>query len=200
MKSDTERLWREYHTRLLGFIEARVRDPATSEDILQEVFLKVHSRIETLRDSNKLESWVYQITRNAIIDHYRSRRASVELPEAVAALEEDPTDRERREMAGCLLPMVESLPESYRDAVKLSEIEGLTQSEVAVRNGLSLSGAKSRVQRGRAMLKSQLQECCQFEFDRRGQIVDYKERSAGSCNCGKDSAAGDSEDSDGTCL
>ena len=184
MKSDTERLWREYHTRLLGFIEARVHDPATSEDILQEVFLKVHSRIETLRDSNKLESWVYQITRNAIIDHYRSRRASVELPEAAAALEEDPTDRERREMARCLLPMVESLPESYRDAVKLSEIEGLTQSEVAQRNGLSLSGAKSRVQRGRAMLKSKLQECCQFEFDRRGQIVDYKARSAGSCNCG----------------
>ena len=78
-----------------------------------------------------------------------------------------------RELARCLLPLMNRLPPAYRRAVTLAELEGLTQREVASSLGLSLSGAKSRVQRGRQMLAESLQDCCRVEFDRRGGIADY---------------------------
>jgi len=65
-----------------------------------------------------------------------------------------------------------SLPEPYRKALVLTELEGLTQQELADKVGISLSGAKSWVQRGRQQLKEMLTECCAFEFDRRGGVID----------------------------
>jgi RNA polymerase sigma-70 factor (ECF subfamily) len=78
--------------------------------------------------------------------------------------------------------MIYSLPEPYRDAVVLTELEGLTQRELANRLGISLSGAKSRVQRGRAQLKQMLDECCTFEFDRRGKVIDCTPRAKTGCD------------------
>ena len=91
-------------------------------------------------------------------------------------------------MGGCLLPMIRALPETCREAVMLSEIEGLTQKEVAARQGLSLPGAKTRVQRGRAMMKQMLLGCCHFEFDSRGTVIDYEGkdgRCGPECDCGE---------------
>lgn len=70
--------------------------------------------------------------------------------------------------------MLNYLPEKYRKAVRLADLEGMTQAQLADHLGLSLSGAKSRVQRGREQLKALLTECCKFEFDCRGQIIDYE--------------------------
>lgn len=154
-----------------------------ADDILQDVFTRIHTRIGTLKDTNKIKSWIYQITRNAIIDYYRSQKQLVELPESLAAPEEDASEKTRAEIAGWLLPMIRSLPEPYREALILAEIEGLTQREVAKMQGLSLSGAKSRVQRGRSMLKDTLVECCWFEFDHQGKVVDYEKKGHGCDNC-----------------
>ena len=91
-------------------------------------------------------------------------------------IKEDPGDRLsclRSRACDWLEEMVGQLPDGYREAVQLSEIEGLPQQEVADRLGLSLSGAKSRIQRGRAMLKEILDKCCRFEFDRRGNVLEY---------------------------
>jgi len=165
MMNRIEQIWKEYHTELHSFIQSRVGDPSIADDVLQEVFIRIISRIDTLKDSTKIQSWIYQIARNAIIDHYRAHKIVEELPETLAAEEVEPSEKVRQEIESGLLPMIQSLPEPYGQAVMLSEIEGLTQKEVAKRQGLSLSGAKSRVQRGRAMLKEMLLECCHFEFD-----------------------------------
>lgn len=85
-------------------------------------------------------------------------------------------DKTRRELASCLLPMIESLPDRYRDVVMLSEIEGLSHKEIAAKKGLSLPGVKSRVRRGRAMIKKLLMDCCRFEFDHRGNVTDYESK------------------------
>ena len=77
--------------------------------------------------------------------------------------------------------MIEGLPDAYREAIVLTEFEGLTQKELADRLGISLSGAKSRVQRARGQLKQMLLGCCQFEFDRRGGIIDCKPRVNNGC-------------------
>ena len=177
-----EQIWKEYHTKLHSFIQKRVGDASTADDILQEVFIRIMSRIDTLKESNKMQSWIYQIARNAIIDHYRAHKTMEELPETLTAEEVEPGEKARQEIESCLLPMIQSLPEHYRQAVMLSEIEGLTQKEAAKKQGISLSGAKSRVQRGRAMVKEMLLGCCHFEFDRLGRVIDYEQKGNA---CGK---------------
>lgn len=183
MNETIEQIWQTYHASLDRFIRSRVEDPVSADDILQEVFIRIHARIASLKARGKLKSWIYQITRNAIIDHYRRRRRLEGLPQGLAAAEIGAEDRARRDIEGCLLPMIQNLPETYRQAVMLSEIEELTQKQVAERLGLSVSGAKSRVQRGRRMIKDMLSACCRFEFDRRGTMVDYEVKGAGCDRC-----------------
>ncbi len=172
MSQASEQVWQDYHSRLHQFILSRVNYSADAEDILQDVFLRIHHHIDTLNDTEHLQAWIYRIARNAIVDHYRARRPTETLPPDLQAPETEEADI-HREIAGCLAPMIEALPERYRHALRLTELEGLTQKDLAARAGLSLSGAKSRVQRGRALVRTMLLDCCHFEFDRQGQVVDY---------------------------
>lgn len=181
MVSRTEYIWREYHSRLYSSILSRIGKASAADDILQEVFMRIHSQIDTPKDYGKIQSWIYQITRNAIIDYYRAQKKTEELPPRLAGPELKLSDKEKEDISNCLMPMIESLPDPYRQAVMLSEIQGRTQKEVAEEQRISLSGAKSRVQRGRAMIKDMMLGCCHLEFDRRGNIIDYERK--GDCSC-----------------
>jgi RNA polymerase sigma-70 factor (ECF subfamily) len=187
MALTTEHIWEDFHTPLHGFIRKRVPDETVAEDLLQEVFLKIHMHIEALQDTRKLESWMYQIARNAIIDFYRSTRPTISLnePEILDLPEELPDDDIISELFPCVQAMVRNLPEQDRQALVLTEYQGLTQKEFGERVGLSFSGAKSRVQRAREKLKQQLLACCHFELDCRGHVVNYQPRcqccSSGTC-------------------
>jgi len=184
MTPTLESIWHEFAVKLGQFIRSRVADPATAEDILQDVFVKIQARLDTVEDPAKLQGWLYLIARNAIIDHYRTRKATIEVPETLPA-EPAENDVEMDGLKAAFRRMIYSLPEPYRDALVLTEFEGLTQKELAKRLGISLSGAKSRVQRGREQLKEMLHECCTFEFDRRGQMIDCAPRAKGGCQeCG----------------
>jgi RNA polymerase sigma-70 factor (ECF subfamily) len=177
----SEKVWQEYHSRLRKFIKSRIIDDAATDDTLQNVFLKMHAGLDSLKDETKLQSWLYQIARNAIIDYFRSQKSIVDIPEWLSQPEPDPIEKVTQELSGCLLPMIQMLPENYREAVILSELKGFTQKEVAKLQGISLSGAKSRVQRGRTLLKNMLADCCRLEFDQSGQLCDY-ERKDGVCD------------------
>ncbi|HEY0037828.1 MAG TPA: RNA polymerase sigma factor SigZ, partial [Longimicrobium sp.] len=170
-------------------VQRRVEDRATAEDIVHDVLVRAYEKWGTLRGGQKLEPWLYQIARNAVIDHYRARRPTEELPADLASVEGERSDAARRELAECIHPLVDALPEHYRDAVRLSEFHGLTQQETARRLGLSLSGAKSRVQRARRKLEEMLLACCRVEVDSRGSIVDY-ERPDGCGPAGAGAEAG----------
>ena len=172
MRNQTESIWNEFSEHLHKFILRRVRDEEAASDILQDTFVKIHSNLASLRQSEKLRAWIYQITRNAIKDYYRRRKPTQEMPEDMAALDRDEDDP-LLELAKCVQPFVRKLPEPYREALILSELQGLTQSEVAERQGISLSGAKSRVQRGRVKIKEMLLNCCYLQFDHRGSVTDY---------------------------
>ena len=141
--------WEAYRARLHRFVLARVRDETAAEDIVHDVLARAYARRDTLRDHRKLGQWLYQIARNAIADHYRRRRPTEELPVGLADQEPDESGEAQRELARCLTPFIEELPAHYRQAVMLAELQGLTQREVASKLGLSVSGAKSRVQRAR---------------------------------------------------
>jgi RNA polymerase sigma-70 factor (ECF subfamily) len=170
-----EDIWNEYHDKLSAFLRVRVADDMV-EDILQDVFVKI-------QESTKLESWLYQITRNAVIDYYRSKRPTVDLPDWIEQAQANEDEIIRQELSSCLSPMIEQLPDKYRGAIKLSEIESKTQKEVAEIEKISLSGAKSRVRRGRAILKGMLDECCKFEINSKNELVDYKKKSAENGFC-----------------
>jgi len=163
MKPTVENLWKEFSPKLGRFIRARVADPATAEDILQDVFLKFQSRLDEFHDAAKVQGWLFLVARNAIIDHYRTRKPTSELPESLpAALPENLTELEELRVA--FRRIIDGLPKTYREALVLTEFEGLTQEELAKRLGISLSGAKSRVQRGRELLKERLLNACHREF------------------------------------
>ncbi len=171
-----EQTWNEYRARLHRFILKRISDPAAAEDVVQEILAKAYRHFDQLREREKLLPWMYQATRNAIIDYYRRKKPEEVLDESLAVKNPETDHTVERELSGCVMPFVRQLPAVYRQAVMLAEIEGLTQQEVAVRQGVSLSGAKSRVQRGRQMLKTMFLECCRIERDRRGTVRDFTPR------------------------
>ena len=189
---NTKEIWEGFSDRLKRFILRRVQHEHDADDILQDVFYKIHNNVHNLKDEDRLESWIYQVTRNTIVDYYR-RRAKVltdiaEMPEDAGEVAATPDISE--DVAACLKPMIGDLPEKYRQAIILTEYEELTQREMAEKLGLSLSGAKSRVQRARECLRNMLLECCHFEFDRLGAILDYqpKERTCYYCSRERTSA------------
>ena len=190
MATTTEQAWEAFHVPLHQFIRRRVADEATAEDLLQEVFLKIHQSGSSLKDARRMEGWIYQITRNLIIDHYRSHRQpmiSLDAGEALDLPEDLPDDDIVNELLPCVRAIVLALPDHDRQAVILTEYQGLTQKELGERLGLSFSGAKSRVQRARERLKQELLACCHFELDRRRHILDYQPR----CDCCEQSACYD---------
>ena len=171
----SEKIWHEYHIRLAAFLKSRVAEDV-AEDLLQNVFMKIHARIDSLKDDTKLENWLYQITRNTVVDYYRSKRTTEELPDWIEQPQTEEEEGLRKELSSCLKIMIRELPDKYRNAIQMSEMENRTQKELAELENISLSGAKSRVQRGRALLKTMLNDCCQFEINNRNQLVSYEKR------------------------
>ena len=190
MDDATAGIWDQVHNRLRVFIAKRIRDEAEVEDLLQEVFVRVHRHVESLDHPERIVSWVYQITRNAIVDYYRSAERRRELPagsgtdiqENLEMMSAESAEHETTyELSDCLRPMIEQLSSIYREAITLVELEGLTHEEAAIRLGLSVPGMKSRVQRGRQQLRTMLDECCLIELDGRRRVVDFQKRQPGSC-------------------
>ena len=176
MSKSTVDIWEQFNQQLRAFIRRRVSDPSDVDDLLQEVFLKIHTHIDTLQNDDRLAAWLYQITRNTIVDHYRARQPIEPISETLPVFDEPHESDAVSQIAGYVTTLVDDLPEKYRQALTLTEYEGLTQEEMGERLGLSPSGAKSRVQRGRALLREQLLDCCHFEFDREQRLIDYSPR------------------------
>jgi len=195
MMPDSQNIWIAVQSGLRAFIARRVANEAEVDDIVQDVWLKMQRGLDGLIDQRRLISWIYQIARHAIIDHYRAPGRRREMPAGLVTdleahqssstmtMASETSGQLRTELAGCLRPMIERLSGEYRQAVILIDLEGLTQQEAAAQLGLSLSGMKSRVQRGRRQLKGMLEACCTIELDRRRGVVDYDVRNQQDNSC-----------------
>lgn len=196
MIPDSQNVWSEVQNGLRAFIAKRVADEASVEDLLQEVFVRMQRGLGGLKKESRLMSWIYQIARHAIIDYYRARDRQPERPVGLASdLESmrpaslpvessEGSGQLRTELAGCLRPMIQRLPENYRQAIILVDLEGMAQHEAAARLGLSVSGMKSRVQRGRRQLRDMLEACCVIALDRRRGVANYDLRDQRNDSCG----------------
>jgi RNA polymerase sigma-70 factor, ECF subfamily len=184
--------WDEVRTELRAFVARRVSDREAVEDLVQEVLVRLHATLSRGTGIVNLPAWLHRVTRNAIIDHYRSRRRQEALDEATALADvsswpypgdDDAEDRPAfRELVQCLRPFIDRLPGAYRDALVLTDLDGMTQASAAAALGLSVSGMKSRVQRARLQLRALLEDCCPVEVDHRGVVVDFA-RPNERCDC-----------------
>jgi RNA polymerase sigma-70 factor (ECF subfamily) len=175
----TELVWREFADPLRRFLRARTKCEADAEDLLQEIFLRIQKRLPTLHDTSKMQGWVYRIARNAVIDHYRTRHDH--LPIDFELEESDAVGEALVDLRPALRRFIAELPAHYRVPLLRHEFQGEPLKDVAAALGLTLTAAKSRVSRGRQMLRAMLDRCCRFEFDRRGRVIDAVPRSACSC-------------------
>lgn len=163
-----------FRAKLTAFVERRVSSPADAEELVQDILLRLHTKGAAVEEA-RLPAWLYRVARNIITDYYRNR-ATVpplsELPEELPASADGHDGDLTTELATCLDPLLAGLPTKYAEAVRLADLEGHGQQLVADRLGLSLSGAKSRIQRGRALLHHALAQCCAIEVDHCGNVIE----------------------------
>jgi RNA polymerase sigma-70 factor, ECF subfamily len=176
--------WQDVAARLRPFIARRV-SPADIDDVMQDVFVRMQRGLPQLRDEERFTSWLFQIARSSVAEHMRTR-ARHPIAEGDAeqepAAESEEDDRETaRQLAGCVSMFVAQLPSPYREAITLVELEGKTAKEAAEMVGVSVSGMKSRVQRGRAQLRELFDRCCEIALDARGKPTELTPRVQPSC-------------------
>ncbi|MCX6351339.1 MAG: RNA polymerase sigma factor SigZ [Bacteroidetes bacterium] len=171
MTTTTENIWAQFHKELHRFINKRIKDADAANDILQDIFIKIHLKLNTLTDAEKLTAWVYQIARNSILDYYKKQKPQAEFTENLKEIVDD--EAFKTELSTCLIPMIEELPADYKDAIMQTELGDLSQKEYAEKLGISYSGTKSRVQRARQQLHDLFNQCCTIETDKYGNIIDH---------------------------
>lgn len=175
---NTEKIYAEFKDDLYGFILSRVKDSQVAKDILQEVFIKIHLNISKLKSENKLTSWLYQITRNAIVDYFRKTKPGAPL---VDLADENQESASYLDFEKCMLRFVTELPEKYREALVKTELGTLSQKEYAAEAGISYSGAKSRVQRAKEELKELFVACCATKNQPENGEIEFKDPK--DCTC-----------------
>jgi RNA polymerase sigma-70 factor (ECF subfamily) len=185
-QENSEIFWNEFSSGLQSFILSKVKNNADAEDILQEIYIKIHNSIDTLNDKTRIKSWIYQIARNMIIDYYRSKSRIITSEDILINIPGTLTEDKLMDTAiSDMVKMMEKLSPEYCEALCLTEIEGMNQKEYAEKKGLSYSGAKSRVQRGRQMLKELLLNCCHYQFDKYGTVINIQPKCCTCCSMEK---------------
>jgi RNA polymerase sigma-70 factor (ECF subfamily) len=167
-----------FQNQLMGYVLKKVKDESVAQDIVHDVFLKVQAKASQVRDNDKVIGWIYRITRNTIIDHFRFQSRIID---AVDLDWEDDKQYLNQCVERCLSEKLAALPDKYREALELSEVQGLSQLELAKRLNISYSGAKSRVQRARQMLKEMMEKEYHVKLDHYGNVIRCENRVP--CNC-----------------
>ena len=181
-QTSLETIWNAYRNNLKGFLKARVGDADDVEDLLQEILIKTHNGLGSVRDETKVKSWLYSIARNVITDHYRQKGRDRSVHSSDLWYEDD-TDETRLQLEKCIEPFLSALPEDSAEILRAVDVDGVSQIEYAAQHGVSYSTLKSRVQKSRSDLRSVFENCCDLTLDSRGRVSDYIPKSKGCTNC-----------------
>jgi RNA polymerase sigma-70 factor, ECF subfamily len=176
-------IYNEFYRSLLSFIRSRIKSNEDAEDILQNVFIKISANVDKLSEDEKLKSWIFTITRNAIIDYYRAsaknQKRNMNQPVVEDVIEPSDPDTTKG-LDQCVNSMINLLPEEYRNIIIESELQGVKQKDLAEKYGVAYPSMRSKVQRGRERLKQLFYNCCHIETDSRGNVLEAK----GKSDCG----------------
>lgn len=177
MEASIREIWLDLYEELYGFTLKQVKNPEDAKDIVQEVCLKVQLNIHQLKHSSKLTAWIYQITRNTIIDHYRKMNKSLVSVDDLILGESEGHSFEYAQLSECINGKINQLTNEYKEAIILTYLKNFSQKELAQHLQLSYSGTKSRVQKARNLLKKDLLDCPNLETDATGKILDFNKKS-----------------------
>ncbi|MBU1223543.1 MAG: RNA polymerase sigma factor SigZ [Gammaproteobacteria bacterium] len=168
------RAWDRHEAELRGWLRGRLGNAHDAEDMLQDLFLKALRQDRKFCEIANGRAWLFEVARNAVADRMRLKKEQVELPDDLVAEHEEPAAVES--LAACLPRALSELPEEDREAITRCDLEGMTQEDYARLKGLTLPGAKSRVQRARKRLREHLTEACQVKFDAAGKACCFVPR------------------------
>ena len=172
--------WKELERHLRPYLARRVASPADIDDLLQDIFVRMHRGLASLRDEERFGGWVYRVANSAIVDKARQRARSPQVDTddelEASAIAGEAAEQLQSDLGECVALFVGRLPSPYREAVTLTELEGLSHKEAAEMLGISVSGMKSRVQRGREKIRHMFEECCQISVDCRGRVTECEPR------------------------
>jgi len=164
----TKEVWKLYSDDVKRFIVSKVHETTIADDILQDTFIKVHTKLHTLNDLTKLKSWIFTIARNSIMDYFKAKKMTFEFADfesETTVLENVHTEQD------CLQGILQSLPKKYRNPLFLSDIKGLKQAEVANQLNQNLPTTKSQIQRARKLIAQGFMDCCGFVLNEQGHLV-----------------------------
>ena len=164
----TNEVWNLYSGDVQRFIISKVNEKPIADDILQDTFIKIHTKLHTLKDTRKLKSWVFTIARNSILDFFKTSKTSYEVLDLG---EEDDIEQEYHTEKDCLFGIIKNLPNKYRTPLFLSDIKGMKQSDVAKLLNQNLPTTKSQIQRARKLITKGFMDCCGFILNDKGHLV-----------------------------
>ncbi|MDY0402213.1 sigma-70 family RNA polymerase sigma factor [Sulfurovum sp.] len=174
--NDFSELYETFRKPLFKFIQYKVSDRHIAEEILNDVFLKAYTSIDTLEEKKSLKSWLYAIASNRIIDHYRKKQPlTIEIEDEIL-MGEEKRDSVYSDFDCCLNDFLDQLPPSNAEALKAVYFDEMTQQEYAEKSALNLSTVKSHVHRGKRSLKHFFEQCCSFEKDKHHRIIDFHKK------------------------
>lgn len=180
MTTEVTTIWINFHKELKAFILNKTRNSADTDDILQDVFIKIIRNIDKVNQAENLKNYLYGIVRNSINDYFKNKKIASTSVEIVEKITEEDTQSLNRTIAECCIkPFINKLPNDYREALLLTEFQNISQKELAEKLNISYSGAKSRVQRGREKLKQLIQDCCSYESDNYGNLIAIENKNCG---------------------
>ena len=169
-------LYDQFYQRVRRFILASVRNESVADDLIQETFIKVQEKYESLRDPAKISSWIFRIAHNLCQDHFRALKKSSlqeEIHEGLVTLQVSPLQKEleQGEMSRCVQDKLSLLPEALRSVIIFADIMDFSHQEIADILGLTVENVKVRLHRARKKLKAILEKECTFEVDERSVLV-----------------------------
>lgn len=164
----TQKLWTLYADDLKRFILTKVKDEAIADDLLQDTFIKVHTKLDHLKDESKVRPWLFTIARYTTIDYFRTLDLTKQLNDEDLTFEDVALHHTEED---CLRGIIKSLPKKYRDPLFLSDIKGLKLAEISQQLHLPLSTIKSQIQRGRKLIVKGFMDCCDFKMNDEGYLV-----------------------------
>lgn len=164
----TKTVWDLYSQDIKRFIVAKVNDAGIADDLLQETFIKIHTKLNTLKDADKLKPWVFSIARYTVMDYFRNNSLNHSIADDFIDFEIPHPEHTR---ADCLDGIIKALPKKYRNPLILADIQGLKQAQISEQLGLPLSTVKSQIQRARKLIAQGFVNCCNFKINDDGYLV-----------------------------
>jgi len=180
-----ETIWRDYQQAIRAFLHTKVSNSEDVEDLQQEILLKTHQNLSTIEDSSNIKSWLFQIANRTIIDFYR-KRARQNRDSGLQAddlwFEENEAGIEQ-ELAQCISPFIQALPQKQAALLNAVELQGESQKAMAEKSGISYSTLKSQVQKSRSDLRALFEDCCHLSLDKHGNVIDFQSKNKGCGSC-----------------